>query len=199
MRIYEIIDSGNGNRHLGYASSEKEAIKLKDACCSRPVEGGGVPKQPAYITRHIYGLKDIRSFRGISQSSLSMVSGVNLRTLQDYEQMQRPLSKASAETVYRLAQALNARMEDLILENPDISPLDEDIDSIKHEYYEKFMSELNESAGKDLMRKLPCYVQQMREDLLLEPWDIMQVCTAVISTAASGVNPVDTGKEGEIQ
>ena len=30
MKIYEIIDSGNGNQHLGYAGSEKEAIQLKD-------------------------------------------------------------------------------------------------------------------------------------------------------------------------
>lgn len=199
MKIYEIIDSGNGNQHLGYAGSEKEAIQLKDAYGSRPLEGYGIPKQPAYVARHIYGLKDIRNYRGMSQSALAMLSGVNLRTLQDYEQVQRPLAKASAETVYRLAKALNVRMEDLILTAPDDTPDDDTLDAIKQEYYEKFVSELQVSGGKDLYRRLPCYVQQMKEDLLLESWDIMQVCAAVISAAAAGCNPIDTRKEGGIQ
>lgn len=199
MKIYEIIDSGNGNQHLGYAGSEKEAMQLKDAYGSRPVEGYGVPKQPDYITKYIYGLKDIRNYRGMSQSTLAMLSGVNLRTLQDYEQVQRPLSKASAETVYRLAKALNVNMEDLILTEPVSSSEDITLENIKREYYKKFMAELDKSRGKDLYRKLPGYVQQMREDLLLESWDIMQVCAAVISAVAVKINPIDTKKEGGIQ
>lgn len=199
MKIYEIIDSGNGNQHLGYAGSEKEAMQLKDAYGSRPVEGYGVPKQPDYITKYIYGLKDIRNYRGMSQSTLAMLSGVNLRTLQDYEQVQRPLAKASAETVYRLAKALNVNMEDLILTEPVSSSEDITLENIKREYYKKFMAELDKSRGKDLYRKLPGYVQQMREDLLLESWDIMQVCAAVISAVAVKINPIDTKKEGGIQ
>lgn len=59
-------------------------------------------------------LKEIRTQQGLSQSLLSKSSGVSLRMLQKYEQGDRDLNKAQAETVYKLAKALNCRMEELI-------------------------------------------------------------------------------------
>ena len=59
-------------------------------------------------------LKRLRVDAGISQSQLSELSGVNLRTLQDYEQGQKSINGARAETVYRIAQALNCKVEDLL-------------------------------------------------------------------------------------
>lgn len=56
----------------------------------------------------------IRQARHFSQSKLSELSGVNLRTLQDYEQGQKSLNGARAETVLKIAQALNCTVEDLL-------------------------------------------------------------------------------------
>lgn len=59
-------------------------------------------------------LKRIRKENKLSQSKLSELSGVNLRTLQDYEQGHKDINGASALTVYKLAQALSCSMENLI-------------------------------------------------------------------------------------
>lgn len=59
-------------------------------------------------------LKRIRKAAGFSQSKLAEVSGVNLRMIQYYEQGAKDINKAEVLTVYRLAQALNCTVEDLI-------------------------------------------------------------------------------------
>lgn len=59
-------------------------------------------------------LKEKRMQRKLSQSQLAKASGVSLRMLQKYEQGDRDLNKAQAETVYKLAKALNCKMEELI-------------------------------------------------------------------------------------
>lgn len=59
-------------------------------------------------------LKEIRTQQGLSQSLLSKEANVSLRSLQAYEQGDRDLNKAQAETVYKLAKALNCKMEELI-------------------------------------------------------------------------------------
>lgn len=59
-------------------------------------------------------LKKIRVQQGLSQSLLSKKANVSLRSLQAYEQGDRDLNKAQAETVYKLAKALNCKMEELI-------------------------------------------------------------------------------------
>ena len=59
-------------------------------------------------------LKAIRGLAGLSQTELSEVSGVPTRTIQQYEQRQKNINKAQAETVLKLARALNCNMEELI-------------------------------------------------------------------------------------
>ena len=59
-------------------------------------------------------LKKIRVQQGLSQSLLSKKANVSLRALQAYEQGDRDLNKAQAETVYKLAQALDCTIEELI-------------------------------------------------------------------------------------
>lgn len=56
----------------------------------------------------------IRNVKRISQSKLAEVSGVNVRMIQYYEQGYKDINAASVLTVYRLAQALNCTVEDLI-------------------------------------------------------------------------------------
>lgn len=59
-------------------------------------------------------LKRIRTADGITQSKLSELSGVSLRTLQDYEQGRKSINQAAAITVYRIAEALGVDVEDLL-------------------------------------------------------------------------------------
>ncbi len=59
-------------------------------------------------------LKRIRTAYGCSQTELARVSGVSLRSVQMYEQRNKDINKAGAETVFRLAKALGCTVEDLI-------------------------------------------------------------------------------------
>ncbi len=58
---------------------------------------------------------------GLSQRELSEMSGINFRTLQDYEQGRKQIYNASADVVYKLSHALNCHMEDLLIEYEHIS------------------------------------------------------------------------------
>ena len=59
-------------------------------------------------------LRRIRSEYGCSQARLAALSGVGLRSIQMYEQRNKDINKASAETLFRISKALGCRMEDLI-------------------------------------------------------------------------------------
>lgn len=49
-----------------------------------------------------------------AQSELAIHSGVSLRSIQMYEQRNKDINKASAETLLKLSKALGCTMEDLI-------------------------------------------------------------------------------------
>lgn len=51
---------------------------------------------------------------GLSQHQLAEKSGVNVRMIQFYEQKNKDINKASALTVYHLANALNVTVEKLL-------------------------------------------------------------------------------------
>lgn len=59
-------------------------------------------------------LRRLRLAYGYSQARLAEVSGVGLRSIQMYEQRQKNINKAEAESVLKLARALSCEMEDLI-------------------------------------------------------------------------------------
>lgn len=59
-------------------------------------------------------LKRIRNAYGITQSELAKISGVSLRSIQMYEQRNKDINKASAESLYRIAKVLGCAIEDLI-------------------------------------------------------------------------------------
>lgn len=59
-------------------------------------------------------LKRIRTAYGFTQVELAERSGVSLRSIQMYEQRNKNINKASADTMYSLAKALGCTMEDLI-------------------------------------------------------------------------------------
>ena len=62
-------------------------------------------------------LHKIRKLRKMSQNELAEKSGVNLRSIQLYEQRVNDIDKAQAQTLYRLAVVLGCNVEDL-LEKP---------------------------------------------------------------------------------
>lgn len=64
-------------------------------------------------------LKTIRENRGISQTELSKLSGVSIRSIQMYEQKVNDIDKAQVGTVYKLSRVLGCTIEDL-LENPEM-------------------------------------------------------------------------------
>ena len=59
-------------------------------------------------------LKKMRQKAGFSQSELAEVSGVPLRTIQQYEQRQKHINKAQAEYLVALSKVLCCEMEDLV-------------------------------------------------------------------------------------
>lgn len=59
-------------------------------------------------------LKKVRMLRKLTQDELAGLSGVNIKSLSAYEQQPEKLSTASVTTVYRLAQALNCDVMDII-------------------------------------------------------------------------------------
>ena len=60
-------------------------------------------------------LKRLRRKAGFSQRQLSDISGVPVRTIQQYEQQQKDIRRARAETLEKLAVALGCRSSELLL------------------------------------------------------------------------------------
>lgn len=59
-------------------------------------------------------LKRIRTAYGITQAELAERSGVSLRSIQMYEQRNKNINKANADTMYQISKVLGCTMEDLI-------------------------------------------------------------------------------------
>ena len=59
-------------------------------------------------------LKRIRTLYGCTQAELAKRSDVSLRSIQMYEQRNKDINKASAETVLGLAKVLGCTMEELL-------------------------------------------------------------------------------------
>ena len=59
-------------------------------------------------------LKRIRIVYGCTQKELAKRSGVSLRSIQMYEQRNKDINKASAETLYRISRVLGCVIEDLL-------------------------------------------------------------------------------------
>ncbi len=59
-------------------------------------------------------LKALRLDAGLSQSELAEISDIPVRTIQQYEQNQKNINAAKAETVIKLAKALNCSVEALM-------------------------------------------------------------------------------------
>ena len=63
----------------------------------------------------------MRTLAGLSQSELAGQADVPVRTIQQYEQRQKDINQAQAETLLRLARALNCNVEDLMEKVPPLN------------------------------------------------------------------------------
>ena len=59
-------------------------------------------------------LKEIRQARGLSQSQLAKKAGLNVRTLQHYEQGSKIFDHARLDTIIKCAIELDCKIEDII-------------------------------------------------------------------------------------
>ena len=71
-------------------------------------------RRRVFAYAHKLGLKQQRTRMGYSQSMLAERSGVPVRTIQQYEQGQKNINRAAAETVLRLARVLACDPEELL-------------------------------------------------------------------------------------
>lgn len=108
-------DSGRGYQDILQGVSYDELRQLyptlHEADISRFVEVMDARMREFYTET---ALRRIRTAYGCSQSELARRSGVGLRSIQMYEQRNKDINKASAETLYRLSKALGCTMEDLL-------------------------------------------------------------------------------------
>ena len=100
--IFKVV-SFNEFEQMYYTLHEADISKLVDVINERMIE-------------HFRetNLKRIRTAYVITQSELAKKAGVSLRSIQMYEQRNKDINKANAETIYRIAKALGCAMEDLI-------------------------------------------------------------------------------------
>ncbi len=66
-------------------------------------------------------LKRIRSAYGCTQAELARRAGVSLRSIQMYEQRNKDINKASAETLYRISKVLGTDIEALLEKGSSLS------------------------------------------------------------------------------
>lgn len=59
-------------------------------------------------------LKLMRIQKGMKQAKLSALSGVPIKCIGNYEQLRRDINHARVDIVYRLAAALDCRIEELL-------------------------------------------------------------------------------------
>lgn len=90
LRLYPIL----------HEVSEDRAIDT----LNRTIRGKSLPTR----------LQHRRKNCGITQRELSEKSGVNLRTIQQYERRSRDINKAAGATLRALSIALSCRIEDLL-------------------------------------------------------------------------------------
>ena len=67
-------------------------------------------------------LKEMRQSRGLSQSQLAEKTGINIRTLQHYEQGSKNFDHARIDTILRVCIALGCKLDDII-ENQEYDEL----------------------------------------------------------------------------
>ena len=96
---------------LSFAELEKMYYTLHEADISKFADIADARIRERFAETN---LKRIRTAYGCSQAELAKRSGVGLRSIQLYEQRQKDINKASAESLYKISRVLGCEMEDLL-------------------------------------------------------------------------------------
>ena len=95
------------------------------------------------------GLRELRKRNHLTQKELAQKSGVNFRSLQDYEQGHKKLTGASGDILLRLTTVLGCTLEDLLTddtEGADLLPSNRvDVSTIQSQ---RFVCEKYQTAGR---------------------------------------------------
>jgi transcriptional regulator with XRE-family HTH domain len=59
-------------------------------------------------------LKEVRMNKGLSQSKLADLAGINVRTLQHYEQGSKNFDHARLDTIFSVCNALECKLSEII-------------------------------------------------------------------------------------
>lgn len=70
-------------------------------------------------------LKSLRTLAGLSQSQLADSTGLNVRTVQHYEQGSKDLNAAKLSTILKLCKVLRCSLEDILDDRETLDLLDE--------------------------------------------------------------------------
>lgn len=102
FRAYDVKEFGNG--YIQFVKNEMtDALTISAA-------KSFTPEKPVRMTN----LKKARLAAGLSQSQLAEKAGLNVRTLQDYEQGRKDINGAAIRTMVRLADVLGVTERDLM-------------------------------------------------------------------------------------
>lgn len=95
------------------------------------------------------GLRELRKRNHLTQKELAQKSGVNFRSLQDYEQGHKKLTGASGDILLRLTTVLGCTLEDLLIDDTDGAALlpsnRVDVSTIQSQ---RFVCEKYQTAGR---------------------------------------------------
>ena len=95
------------------------------------------------------GLRELRKRNHLTQKELAQKSGVNFRSLQDYEQGHKKLTGASGDILLRLTTVLGCTLEDLLIDDTEGAALlpsnRVDVSTIQSQ---RFVCEKYQTAGR---------------------------------------------------
>lgn len=70
-------------------------------------------------------LQELRTAAGLTRQQLSIKSGVNIRTIEAYEQGNKDINKAKLITILKLCSSLNCNLHDVITDDEILALLKE--------------------------------------------------------------------------
>lgn len=70
-------------------------------------------------------LQKMRKDKGLSQAQLAEMTGLNLRTIQHYEQGTKDFNGARLSTILKICKALNCKMSDILNDPETVKLLEE--------------------------------------------------------------------------
>ena len=93
-------------------------------------------------------LKEIRELKGLSRKEVSEISGINFRSLQDYEQGHKNIASAKGETLYRLSLTLGCTMEELIQGEFVMDKVSQEASMSNSSKFTKYLQAYTDIVGK---------------------------------------------------